>query len=86
MRFIVRARLFDRLRDECLNETLFTSLSHARAVLAAWRHDDNHHRPHSAHGGTTSVELAEQADMGNVSYRLVQSARKEQCFETGLPL
>jgi putative transposase len=24
-----------RLRDECLNETLFTSLGHARAVLAA---------------------------------------------------
>ncbi len=22
-----------RLRDECLNETLFTSLAHARAVL-----------------------------------------------------
>ena len=28
-----------RLRDECLNETLFTSLAHARFVLAAWRHD-----------------------------------------------
>lgn len=24
-----------RLRDECLNETLFNSLGHARAVLAA---------------------------------------------------
>ncbi|GAB7551709.1 hypothetical protein NRB_12070 [Novosphingobium sp. 11B] len=28
-----------RLRDECLNETLFTSLGHARQVLADWRHD-----------------------------------------------
>ncbi len=28
-----------RLRDECLNETLFSSLDHARAVLAAWRTD-----------------------------------------------
>jgi putative transposase len=28
-----------RLRDECLNETLFTSLVHARAVLVEWRHD-----------------------------------------------
>jgi putative transposase len=28
-----------RLRDECLNETLFTSLTHARFVLATWRHD-----------------------------------------------
>jgi putative transposase len=30
-----------RLRDECLNETLFTSLAHARFVLAAWRRDYN---------------------------------------------
>ena len=28
-----------RLRDECLNETLFTSLRQARAVLAAWQRD-----------------------------------------------
>jgi transposase InsO family protein len=26
-----------RLRDECLNETLFTNLTHARTVLGAWR-------------------------------------------------
>ena len=26
-----------RLRDECLNETLFTSLRQARAVLATWQ-------------------------------------------------
>ena len=28
-----------RLRDECLNETLFTSMAQGRAVLAAWRQD-----------------------------------------------
>jgi len=28
-----------KLRDECLNETLFQSLPHARAVLEAWRRD-----------------------------------------------
>lgn len=39
-----------RLRDECLNETLFTSLAHARAVLAAWRNDYNTVRPHSRLG------------------------------------
>jgi len=38
-----------RLRDECLNETLFTSLRQARAVLAAW--------PHSAHGGLTPASI-----------------------------
>jgi putative transposase len=39
-----------RLRDELLNETLFTSLAHARAALAAWREDYNHVRPHGALG------------------------------------
>jgi putative transposase len=39
-----------RLRDELLNETLFTSLAHARAALADWRDDHNHIRPHGALG------------------------------------
>jgi putative transposase len=47
-----------RLRDECLNETLFRSLAHARAVLAAWRDDYNHVRPHGALGGLTPVVAA----------------------------
>ena len=37
-----------KLRDECLNETLFTSLAHARAELADWQDDYNSVRPHSA--------------------------------------
>jgi putative transposase len=37
-----------RLRDELLNETLFTSLTQVRAVLSAWKDDYNHSRPHSA--------------------------------------
>ncbi len=73
-----------RLRDECLNETLFSSLSHAKAVLAAWKHDYNHHRPHSAHAGATPVEFAEKADMGHAPYRLEQTVRNGQYFETGL--
>ena len=73
-----------RLRDECLNETLFSSLSHATAVLAAWRHDYNHHRPHSAHGGVPPVEFAEKAGMGHAPYRLEQPAHTGQYFETGL--
>jgi putative transposase len=39
-----------RLRDELLNETLFTSLAHARIALAAWKLDYNTVRPHSAIG------------------------------------
>jgi putative transposase len=36
------------LHDELLNETLFTSLDHAREVLTAWKADYNTIRPHSA--------------------------------------
>ena len=46
-----------KLRDECLNETLFTSLRQARAVLAVWQRDYNEVRPHSAHGGLTPASI-----------------------------
>ena len=39
-----------RLRDEFLNETLFTSLMQARLALEEWRRDYNHVRPHSRIG------------------------------------
>jgi putative transposase len=47
-----------RLRDECLDETLLTSLAHARSILAAWKHDYNMVRPHSKLGGRTPAEIA----------------------------
>ena len=39
-----------RLRDEFLNETLFTSLMQARLALEDWRRDYNTVRPHSRLG------------------------------------
>lgn len=39
-----------RLRDECLSQHWFASLSHMRSVIDNWRDDYNHHRPHSALG------------------------------------
>ncbi len=39
-----------RLRDEFLNETLFTSLRQARLALEDWRCDYNLVRPHSSIG------------------------------------
>lgn len=42
-----------RLRDECLNENPFQSLRHARTLIAAWRDDQNHHRPHTSLDGLT---------------------------------
>ena len=53
------------LRDECLNETLFTSMAQARAVLAAWRQDYNNVRPHSKLGGLTPAEIAGQRGWGH---------------------
>jgi len=37
-----------RMRDELLNEHLFDTLRHARKLVAAWRDDFSHHRPHSS--------------------------------------
>lgn len=48
-----------RLRDELLNETLFTSLQHARVTLAAWRTDYNTERSHSRLGWQTPAEFAQ---------------------------
>ncbi len=47
-----------RLRDELLNETLFRSLPHARAVLEVWRRDYNELRPHSKLGWMTPKDYA----------------------------
>jgi len=40
-----------RLRDECLNEHWFTSLTYARALIETWRRDYNEHRPKKDLGG-----------------------------------
>lgn len=47
-----------RLRDELLNETLFSSLAQAKAALANWRTDYNTSRPHSQIGWRTPAEFA----------------------------
>ena len=49
-----------RLRDECLNEHLFSSLTQARQIIEDWRIDDNTERPHTSLGGLTPVEYADQ--------------------------
>jgi transposase InsO family protein len=47
-----------RMRDECLNEHLFFSMNHARAIVAGWVHDFNTARPHSAIGYMTPAAYA----------------------------
>ncbi|EHS49673.1 Integrase catalytic region [Rhizobium sp. PDO1-076] len=45
-------------RDDCLNETLFSSLAQARAAITAWKEDYNWNRPHSSMGNITPSEFA----------------------------
>ena len=52
-----------RLRDEFVNESLFTTLREARAGLAIWREDYNKERPHSALGNIPPVDFAETMRM-----------------------
>lgn len=52
-----------RLRDECLNEHLFTSYRHAREIISDWQEDYNRHRPHTSLDGLTPIEYAIRASM-----------------------
>jgi len=56
-----------KLRDECLNETLFSSLVEARETLDAWQEDYNTHRPHSALGNLTPKEFAEKISIDRLA-------------------
>ena len=47
-----------RFRDECLNDTLFSTLSEARSAITSWQEDYNIHRPHSALGNMPPAEFA----------------------------
>jgi len=49
-----------RLRDECLNEHWFTSISHAKVVIEDWRRDYNEQRPKKSLGGLTPASYAKQ--------------------------
>lgn len=49
-----------RLRDECLNENVFTSLWDARMTIESFRVDYNETRPHSSLGYLTPSEYAAQ--------------------------
>lgn len=47
-----------RFRDECLNDTLFSTLTEARSAITSWKEDYNHHRPHSELGNMSPAEFA----------------------------
>ena len=54
-------------RDECLNETLFTSLSEARTKINEWKKDYNHNRPHSSLGNLTPYEYVRKINLQNMA-------------------
>jgi putative transposase len=45
-------------RDECLDETLFSSLAQARTDITEWKEDYSRNRPHSSLGNITPNEFA----------------------------
>jgi putative transposase len=59
-----------RLRDECLNEHLFSSLPEARRIIETWRIDYNTKRPHTSLNGLTPTEFAARPNQGHNQNRL----------------
>ena len=59
-----------RLRDECLNEHLLSSLRHACHLIAAWRDDYNHHRPHTSLEGLTPREFLNRSAKDQTTNRI----------------
>jgi len=56
-----------KLRDECLNETLVSSLFEAKETLKEWRDDYNQQRPHSSLGNLTPQEFAEKKTLDKLA-------------------
>ena len=54
-----------RLRDECLNEHVFSNISEARRIIEEWRIDYNTNRPHTSLNGLTPSEFAARPDQGH---------------------
>jgi putative transposase len=80
-----------RLRDECLNEYLFSSLNEAREIIESWREDYNRARPHSSLGTLTPNEFAQrqvngtpQQPSGSPACHLALPPRAGQNINPGL--
>jgi len=72
-----------KMRDECLNEHWFLSLSEARETVEAWRRDYNEVRPHSALGNRTPLEFtARGAALRSPTAPFELHRREEQKQET----
>lgn len=54
-----------RVRDECLNQNIFTSLEDAGDIVENWRMYYNTERAHSSLGNLTPIEFLEKAKLEN---------------------
>ncbi len=69
-----------RLRDECLNERLFSTLREARQIIEAWRIDCNEERLYTSLNGLTANEFARRPNEDhsqNGIYLLTSTDRAE---------
>lgn len=57
-------------RKHGLNEHLFQSLRHARHLIAAWRDDHTHHRPHTSLDALTPREFRHRSSEDQTPNRL----------------
>ncbi|MBA2271656.1 MAG: transposase family protein, partial [Chthoniobacterales bacterium] len=58
-----------RFRDEFLNRESFASLLEAQVLGKEYRHDYNHHRPHSAIGYQTPQDFAQRYPAASSPFR-----------------
>jgi len=66
-----------KLRDEFLNENLFSTLAEAQRLAAEWLYDYNHVRPHSSLNYLTPMEVLKQQEAGYA--RLLTVAPPASC-------
>lgn len=64
-----------RLRDEWLNGHWFTSMSHAKVVLEAWRREYNEERPKKSLSGLTLTTYARKLAAKAVTVSLDSKAK-----------
>ena len=71
-----------KLRDECLNEHLFSNLTEARQIIEKWRIDYNTNRPHTSLGSLTPNEYHQnQARPASLELR-ISSAQQALTHQT----
>lgn len=71
-----------RLRDELLNEEVFTSLAEARRRLSLWRYDYNNIRPHSALNGQSPASARRALELSDGSAHGALAKPKTMSYST----